>query len=147
MGREGTSRGTDRESVTWSGSEEDGSRRKRFAVISVAALALVIAALAGTTTAKAGNGNPGAVVPSSLIAAAQANPDQIFHVIVQGSKGNSSSTVAQDVTGNNGKVKRHKCGKRHLNAHKTGKRKRQLRGATVHDGRIAAKYILALGGQ
>jgi len=61
-------------------------------------------------------------------------------------KTNKSAKKRFKITAN-GKVKRHKCGKRHLNAHKTGKRKRQLRGATVHDGRIAAKYILALGGQ
>jgi serine protease AprX len=46
-----------------------------------------------------------AQVPAGLIADARANPDQVFHVIVQGTKGNSSATVANDVTNQNGKLK------------------------------------------
>ena len=44
-----------------------------------------------------------------------------------------------------GKIKRNKCGKRHLNSGKTGKRKRQLRRPAYETGIIAAKYIHALG--
>ena len=45
-----------------------------------------------------------------------------------------------------GKVKRHKCNKRHLLSGRTSKRKRQLRRAEIETGRIAKKYILAMGG-
>ena len=45
-----------------------------------------------------------------------------------------------------GKVLRHKANKRHLLAGRTSKRKRQLRRPTTETGRIAKKYILALGG-
>ena len=106
MRREGTSRGTDRESVTWSGPEGNGTRRKSFTVVLVTAFALLTSVLAGSTTAAAGNSTVTAVVPSSLIAQATANPNQIFHVIVQGTKGNSSKGIAQDVTTENGKLKR-----------------------------------------
>ena len=46
-----------------------------------------------------------------------------------------------------GKIKRRQCGKRHLNAHMSGKRIRQLRGATYESGPIADKIILLLGGR
>ena len=45
-----------------------------------------------------------------------------------------------------GKIKRHKSNRRHLLAGRTSKRKRQLRKAGIETGRIAKKYILALGG-
>ncbi len=41
----------------------------------------------------------------------------------------------------NGKLKRSQAGKKHLNSHKTGKRKRQLRGRVAEIGRVAAKYV------
>ena len=43
-----------------------------------------------------------------------------------------------------GKLKRARAGKRHLNSHKTAKRKRHLRGNLVDGGRIASKYVLQL---
>ncbi len=46
-----------------------------------------------------------------------------------------------------GKIKRHKGGKRHLLSGRTSKRKRQLRRTGIETGRIAKKYILALGQQ
>jgi serine protease AprX len=46
-----------------------------------------------------------AAVPSDLLSQAQANPDQLFHVIVQGGEGASSGVVAQDVATANGKLK------------------------------------------
>jgi large subunit ribosomal protein L35 len=49
------------------------------------------------------------------------------------------------VTGG-GKLKRTQAGKKHLNSHKTGKRKRQLRAPLVDGGKIAKKYIEAMGG-
>ncbi len=45
-----------------------------------------------------------------------------------------------------GKLKRAQAGKKHLNSHKTGKRKRQLRGRVAEVGVVAQKYITALGG-
>jgi len=50
------------------------------------------------------------------------------------------------VTGT-GKLKRASAGKKHLNSHKTGKRKRQLRAPVVMGGKLAAKYIEVMGGQ
>jgi serine protease AprX len=64
----------------------------------------VVAAPVAPATSN-GNGKVTALVPAGLIADAQANPDKIFHVIVQGTKGNSSSTVASDVSGQNGNSK------------------------------------------
>ena len=42
----------------------------------------------------------------------------------------------------NGKLKRSQCGKKHLNSHKSGKRKRQLRRKIAEVDRIAQKYML-----
>jgi large subunit ribosomal protein L35 len=44
-----------------------------------------------------------------------------------------------------GKIKRNKSNKRHLLAGRTTKRKRHLRRPAIETGRIARKYILALG--
>ena len=44
-----------------------------------------------------------------------------------------------------GKLKRSQAGKKHLNSHKTGKRKRQLRGRVAEIGRVAQKYALHVG--
>lgn len=44
-----------------------------------------------------------------------------------------------------GKVKHHKGGKRHLLAGRTSKRKRQLRRTGIETGKVAKKYLLALG--
>ena len=46
----------------------------------------------------------------------------------------------------NGKLKRSQAGKKHLNSHKTGKRKRQLRHSVIETGLIAKKYIKVMGG-
>ena len=45
-----------------------------------------------------------------------------------------------------GKLKRHQAGKKHLLSHKSGKRKRQLRGVVVETGIVAKKYIRMMGG-
>jgi large subunit ribosomal protein L35 len=45
-----------------------------------------------------------------------------------------------------GKLKRKQAGKKHLLGHKTGKRKRQLREVIVDGGKLARKYIKAMGG-
>ncbi len=46
-----------------------------------------------------------------------------------------------------GKLKRSQAGKKHLNSPKAAKRKRQLRGRVAEVGRVAEKYIIAMGGQ
>ena len=46
-----------------------------------------------------------------------------------------------------GKIKRNKSNKRHLLSGRTSKRKRQLRRPEMVTGKVARKYILALGGQ
>jgi large subunit ribosomal protein L35 len=45
-----------------------------------------------------------------------------------------------------GKLKRSQAGKKHLNSHKTGKRKRHLRASVIETGKIAKKYIAVMGG-
>lgn len=47
----------------------------------------------------------------------------------------------------NGKLKRTQAGKKHLNSHKSGKRKRQLRRKVAEVGIVAQKYIAAMGKQ
>ena len=42
--------------------------------------------------------------------------------------------------------KRTQAGKKHLLSHKTGKRKRQLRAEVIDGGKLARKYVLAMGG-
>jgi len=46
-----------------------------------------------------------------------------------------------------GMLKRAQANKRHLNSHKTGKRKRHLRGGLVESGRILIKYVRGMGGE
>jgi large subunit ribosomal protein L35 len=46
-----------------------------------------------------------------------------------------------------GKIKRNKSNKRHLLAGRTSKRKRQLRQPEMVTGKVARKYIIALGGK
>jgi large subunit ribosomal protein L35 len=45
-----------------------------------------------------------------------------------------------------GLLKRSQCGKKHLNSHKTAKRKRHLRGKVADSGAIPQKYVTNLGG-
>jgi len=45
-----------------------------------------------------------------------------------------------------GKLKRRQAGKKHLNSHKTGKRKRSLRGVITDGGKLASKYVNILTG-
>jgi large subunit ribosomal protein L35 len=45
-----------------------------------------------------------------------------------------------------GKLSRSQAGKKHLNSHKTGKRKRHLRGRVVELGKITKKYVKMMGG-
>jgi len=45
----------------------------------------------------------------------------------------------------NGKLKRSQAGKKHLNSHKSGKRKRHLRAKVVDVGKLARKYVSLMG--
>lgn len=45
----------------------------------------------------------------------------------------------------NGKLKRSQAGKKHLNSHKTGKRKRHLRAQIIDNHAIARTYIDVMG--
>ena len=62
----------------------------------LAALLSLLAVLAAPTAAAA-SGQDGALVPDSLLARAQANPDRGFSVIVQAKRGKSSNYVARMV--------------------------------------------------
>ncbi len=44
-----------------------------------------------------------------------------------------------------GLLKRSQAGKKHLNSHKTGKRKRQLRGRVIETGKLGKKYVEIMG--
>jgi large subunit ribosomal protein L35 len=46
-----------------------------------------------------------------------------------------------------GKLKRSQAGKKHLNSHKTGKRKRHLRAKVVETGKLGKKYVKIMGGE
>jgi large subunit ribosomal protein L35 len=61
-------------------------------------------------------------------------------------KTNKSVKKRLRVTGT-GKLKYSKCGKRHLNAHFTAKRRRQLRNQGVITGTIVQKYLIAMNEQ
>jgi large subunit ribosomal protein L35 len=62
-------------------------------------------------------------------------------------KTNKSVKKRIKVTGSGTKLKHGKVGRRHLNAHMAGNRKRQLRQAGVIEGRpsVLKKYKIALG--
>lgn len=45
----------------------------------------------------------------------------------------------------NGKLKRSQAGKKHLNSHKTGKRKRHLRSLIIDPHVVAKTYIKVMG--
>jgi large subunit ribosomal protein L35 len=44
-----------------------------------------------------------------------------------------------------GKLKRSQAGKKHLNSHKSGTRKRHLRAKVVETGKLGKKYVLIMG--
>lgn len=45
-----------------------------------------------------------------------------------------------------GKLKRRQACKKHLLSHKSGNRKRHLRGAVIQTGKLAKRYIAIMGG-
>ena len=92
------SKGESRSSALWG--RRGGRSAIAFASL-VAVLALPVAGLADN----GGSASANAVVPSALLAAAQANPDQQFNVIVQGDKTLRSHDVANAVSSDNGQLK------------------------------------------
>ena len=44
-----------------------------------------------------------------------------------------------------GKLKRRQAGKKHLLSHKTGARKRHLRGTVIETGKLGKKYVKIMG--
>jgi large subunit ribosomal protein L35 len=46
-----------------------------------------------------------------------------------------------------GKLKRRQAGKKHLLSHKSGTRKRHLRGSVIETGRLGKKYVKIMGGE
>ena len=85
-----------------------GSGHKRAPVVVVALVGTLLALAAPVTASAASNGRaPGGAeyVPGSLLAAAKANPDRDFQVIVEGKRGRSSDRIADKVR-DKGKLKR-----------------------------------------
>ena len=86
----GKPKGESRSSALW------GKPGRGFAILAlVAALAAPVAATAGSTGRSVQAAR--ALVPATLMEDAQAHPTKVFSVIVQGSRGTKSSTVAQSV--------------------------------------------------
>ena len=86
----GKPRGGTRSSALW------GKPGRGFAILAiVAALAAPVAASAGGADRSVQNS--GALVPAGLVSEAQAYPNQVFSVIVQGKPGTKSSAVANAV--------------------------------------------------
>src|SRR4051812_46688618 len=86
----GKPKGESRSSALW------GKPGRGFAILAlVAALAAPVAATAGQTARSVQAAR--ALVPASLMADAEAHPTKVFNVIVQGSRGTKSSSIAQAV--------------------------------------------------
>jgi serine protease AprX len=98
------SNGGSRSSALWG--KKGGRSFVASAATLVALLVPVAAASAASDARSAGRDEDTALVPASLLAQAQAHPDQLFDVIVQGDDGKSSSDVASDVASENGKLKK-----------------------------------------
>ena len=85
----GKPKGESRSSALW------GKPGRGFLILAL------VAVLSAPVAATAGSGRSvqaaRALVPASLMAEAQAHPNQVFSVIVQGSRGTKSSSVAGDV--------------------------------------------------
>src|SRR5207248_1974174 len=94
------SKGESRSSALWG--RRGGRSAIAFASL-VVALALPVAGFAGSPST---SGSSSAVVPADLLAAAQANPNQQFNVIVQGDKALSSHGVASAVSSDSGQSRR-----------------------------------------
>jgi serine protease AprX len=98
------SNGGSRSSALWG---KKGGRSIATLTATVVALMVPVAvASAASDSRSAVRDENMALVPASLLAQAQANPDQSFDVIVQGEQGRSSSDIGDDVKSENGKLKK-----------------------------------------
>src|SRR5437868_7946923 len=84
-------RRTTRHSALWGTGSRGGDRRRRAAGL----LALAVALMAPAAATAGGGGD--ALVPEQLASAAAANPDRVFHVIVQAARGVPTSALRDDV--------------------------------------------------
>jgi len=102
-----SSGGDSRSNALWGRGGRSGTRHRAFPIIgrlSILAAAAALALPAAGIAAPKLPGDGGAVVPAALLAQAQANPTQVFHVIVQGTKGVKSDSVASDASSENGRA-------------------------------------------
>lgn len=111
-------RGDVRSSALWGRRGESRSNalwgrggRGRVTLLALA-LVFVIPIAGSAATGRDRDGDRGsrvnatAIVPPSLLAAAKADPDKTFKVIVQGRRGHSSGAVSEDVSRDNGSTKK-----------------------------------------
>ena len=70
-------------------------------------------------------------------------PSGGFGAIVGSIRGAFFGSVAGEMVGS-GKVRRHKCGRRHLLSHKNAKRRRRLRESVIMSGTVARKIKHAI---
>ena len=98
--------------------------------VSLAALLLPVSALGGVAKDKGARDDITAYVPSTLLDAAQTNPEQTFDVIVQGSAGKSSADVATYVLANG-----------------AGKAPRRFRSLAGVEAQLSGKQLLKLAGK
>jgi serine protease AprX len=102
-----SSGGSSRSNALWGRGGRSGTRGRLLPSIGILAAAAALSLpAAGIAAPPSPLGNGGAVVPASLLAQATANPTQVFQVIVQGTKGATSSSVASDAGSENGTAKK-----------------------------------------
>ena len=102
-----SSGGDSRSNALWGRGGRSGTRHRAFPILgrlSILAAAAALALPAAGIAAPKLPGDGGAVVPAALLAQAQANPTQVFHVIVQGTKDVKSDSVASDASSENGRA-------------------------------------------
>src|SRR2546430_13734961 len=92
-------RGESRSNALW------GSGKRGMVTLALAAMLVVPVAGSASSNKSGPDKANGAVVPTSLLAQATANPLQMFDVIVQGDKGTASAGVASEVRNENGNSK------------------------------------------
>jgi serine protease AprX len=104
-----SSGGDSRSNALWGRGGRSGTRHRAFPILgrlSILAAAAALALPAAGIAAPKLPGSGGAVVPAALLAQAQANPTQVFHVIVQGTRGVTSSSVASEAGSENGTARK-----------------------------------------
>ena len=92
------------------------------------------------------SGSPSAADGRPLVFRPAVSPDpgESEAIVAKKNKTNKSITKRLKVTGT-GKLTHKACGKRHLNAHMTAKRSRQLRREGLVPPALVKKYLIAMG--